>query len=94
VRCIAPCCLPPTQIDSAGDRRAFGLLLCAVASHRRARAIIPTTVSKAAKAIVIASRKSVWTSDLYIVSPSIGRNPMGATVREAKGFTEAQTRRH
>ena len=30
--------------------------------------------------------------DLYIVSPCAGRIPVGATVREGQGFTEAQTR--
>jgi hypothetical protein len=29
---------------------------------------------------------------LYIVSPCIGRIPMGATVREGQGFAKAQTR--
>jgi hypothetical protein len=79
----------PIQIDSAGDRNAFGLLSCAVAIHRMARAIILTTISNAAKAKVSASRRSVWTSDLYIAAPSIGRNPTTVTVREAKGFIEA-----
>jgi hypothetical protein len=71
MRCTAPCCLPPTQIDPADDRR---LLLCAVANHRIARAITPTVISTVAKAKVNASRKSVSISDLYIVSPLSGES--------------------
>ena len=81
----------PSQIDSANGG-LFDLLVCALAAHRSARAITPTTVSTAAKATVSASGESVSKSDLYIVSPFIGRIPTGATVREGQGFTEAQTR--
>src|ERR1700722_12357075 len=84
----------PTQIDSTKGGCVFALSVCALAAHRIARAMTPTTISNAAKAKVSASRKSVWTSDLYIVSPSIGRNPTSARVREAKSFIEAQTRQH
>jgi hypothetical protein len=87
-----PCCLRPTQSHSANGGRAFDLVLCAVATHRTARAITPATTSTVAKAMVNASTKSVSTIDLYIVTPCIGRIPTGATVREGQGFTEAQTR--
>jgi hypothetical protein len=63
-----------------------------VATHRTARAITPATISTVVKAMVNASTKSVSTIDLYIVTPFIGRIPIGATVREGQGFTEAQTR--
>jgi hypothetical protein len=74
----------------ANGGRAFDLELCA--AHRSARAITPTTISTVVKAMVNASTKSVSTIELYIVTPCIGRIPTGATVRERRGFNEAQTR--
>jgi hypothetical protein len=88
----APCCLPPTQIDLANGGRAFDLFLCVGAAHRSARAITPTMNSTDAKATVSASSESFSISDLYIVSPGIGRIPTGATVREGQGDIGAQTR--
>jgi hypothetical protein len=89
---MAPCCLRPTQNHSANGGRAFDLVLCAVATHRTARAMTPATISTVVKAMVNASTKSVSTIDLYIVTPFFGRIPTGANVREGQGFTEAQTR--
>ena len=89
---MAPCCLRPTQSHSANGGRAFDLVLCAVATHRTARAITPATISTVVKAMVNASTKSVSTIDLYIVTPCIGRIATGTTVRKGQGFTEAQTR--
>jgi hypothetical protein len=91
VRCTAPCRLPPTQIDLVTGGGSFALSMCAVATHRNARAIAPTTISTAAKAIVNASIKSVSISDLYIASPLCGESPKGATVRDGQGCPKAQT---
>ncbi len=79
------------QTDLANGRRSDSLL-CAGMTRRSARAITPTTTSTAVKATVSATGESVSRSDLYIVSPSIGRIPIGATVRERQGFIRAQTR--
>ncbi len=68
----------PTQIDSTNGGCALGLLVCVLAAHRSARAMTPTTISTAAKAMVKASRKSVSTSDLYIVLPRYRMNPQRA----------------
>jgi hypothetical protein len=81
VRCTAPCRLPPTQIDLMTGGGSFALSMCAVATHRNARAIAPTTISTAAKAIVNASIKSVSISDLYIVSPLSAESPKGYGAR-------------